>query len=228
MVKYSIRLLANCNNSKNIIFDRLLMTYKRTVALSDAIGLPYASKIWIMNGCIPTIPENVPITISAKTINKGLRVRFCLNSANLFNKVGDGWKHFWFFLIQMLHDFESWLYRWREWNSLATSSLDTQPRKKLSAFSASIVWLFERSHNGVSGICKNGNVLNREMNGKNEDMKNEWKKQSLTKVKAIKVSIDTNMQTSPAVRHGIKVFKINTNNIPTVENMLVYCMKKLW
>lgn len=154
MVKYKFRLPVNRNNSKNIIFDRLLTTYKRTAALSDAIGLPYASKIWIMNGCIPTIPENVSITISAKMINKGLRVRFRLNSANLFNKVGDGWKHFWFFPIQTLHDFESWLFRWSELNSAATSSLDTQPRSQLSAFSASVVRLFDRSQAGVSGICK--------------------------------------------------------------------------
>lgn len=146
---------------------------------------------------IDRMPLNCDRKNNVITMANGFSVRFRFNSDSFSIIVGNGWVHFTFCLIQLLHDFERSLCRCRSWNSWVTASLDTQPRNQQSDFSASAVRFFDNNHCGVSGI----------------------------KQMAIAVMIGTEKHTAHALRHGINVFSRYTRNMPIVPQMNVYPIK---
>lgn len=150
-VKYSVRFPVHRSNVRKQKIPKLLTTLAIAFARSGAIGLSYAVKISTLYGIIAITPANSAITNAAITMQNGFFVCDRPSSRNRWHIVGIGCGHFWFILIQLLHDFERSVYRCSSWSSLATADFGAHPRNHCKAFSASAVRFFASSQIGVSG-----------------------------------------------------------------------------
>lgn len=128
------------------------MIFKTITAFSQGIGLSYAFRICIINGCMAARPVNWIVKNNITMMAKGLRVRLFFISYSFSRNVGSGCEHCSFCLIQDLQNFNRSLCRLSSANSSFTVSLEAHPRIQQSDFSASIVRFFDKSHCGESGI----------------------------------------------------------------------------
>lgn len=74
--------------------------------LSEANGLPYALKMFNINGRIADSPVKFAKKINEISIKIGFNVRLCRISASFSHRVGDAWPHFRCCSMHELHDFE--------------------------------------------------------------------------------------------------------------------------
>lgn len=192
-----------------------------TAALSGAMGLLYALKIWTWNGSKDCIPLNWVRKNKGNIIKNGFKARLFLNSESFSAKVGGGCEHGRFWLTHVLHDWNCSLFCCNVFNSSATVSLGTQPRNQRREFSASFVQFFDKSHWGVSGIFKKHEIFVyfyfRQGN-------NGLKEKKITKTSVIAEMKGIITPINARLLHKSNVLRMYATSIPIDELMLRYAV----